>query len=64
MIGIIGAMDIEVAILRDKMVNPTVETFSGVDFIRGPLAGRDVVWAGRGGGRGGGARCGPRGRVW
>ena len=45
MIGIIGAMDIEVAILRDKMVNPTVETISGVDFIRGKLEGRDVVLA-------------------
>lgn len=45
MIGIIGAMDIEVEILRDKMVNPTVETISGVDFIRGKLEGRDVVLA-------------------
>ena len=45
MIGIIGAMDIEVAILRDKMVNSTVETISGVDFIRGKLEGRDVVLA-------------------
>lgn len=45
MIGIIGAMDIEVAILRDKMVNPTVETISGVDFIRGKLEGRGVVLA-------------------
>ena len=45
MIGIIGAMDIEVAILRDKMVNPTVETISGVDFTRGKLEGRDVVLA-------------------
>lgn len=45
MIGIIGALDIEVAILRDKMVNPTVETISGVDFIRGKLEGRDVVLA-------------------
>lgn len=45
MIGIIGAMDIEVAILRDKMVNPTVETISGVDFICGKLEGRDVVLA-------------------
>ena len=45
MIGIIGAMDVEVAILRDKMVNPTVETISGVDFICGQLEGRDVVLA-------------------
>lgn len=45
MIGIIGAMDVEVAILRDKMVNPQVETVSGIDFIRGTLEGRDVVLA-------------------
>ena len=43
MIGIIGAMDIEVAALRARMENPTVETVSGMDFIRGRLEGRDVV---------------------
>lgn len=45
MIGIIGAMDIEVAILREKMQNPVVETVSGIDFIRGLLEGQDVVLA-------------------
>ena len=45
MIGIIGAMDVEVAILREKMENPVIEKVSGVDFIRGKLEGRDVVLA-------------------
>ena len=43
MIGFIGAMDIEVAALRDRMQNQTVETVSGMDFIVGKLEGKDVV---------------------
>ena len=52
MIGIIGAMDIEVAALRARMENPTVETVSGMDFIRGRLEGRDVVLVRSGVGKG------------
>lgn len=45
MLGIIGAMDVEVAMLRGRMENPAVETISGIDFIVGRLEGRDVVLA-------------------
>ena len=33
--GIIGAMDVEVAILRSMMKNARTETVSGIDFIIG-----------------------------
>lgn len=45
MIGIIGAMRIEVEALKESMKGVTVETVSGVEFIRGTLRGRDVVVA-------------------
>lgn len=45
MIGIIGAMDIEVAALREQMQGAVSETVSGVEYIRGTLAGQDVVLA-------------------
>lgn len=45
MIGIIGAMEIEVNILRERMENRTVETVSGIDFIRGTLDGKEAVIA-------------------
>ena len=45
MIGIIGAMDIEVDILKGKMENPVKETVSGVEFIRGSLFGHEAVVA-------------------
>ena len=43
--GIIGAMDVEVAILRSIMKNTRTETVSGIDFIIGSLEGRRVVLA-------------------
>lgn len=43
--GIIGAMDVEVAILRSMMKNTRTETVSGIDFIIGSLEGRRVVLA-------------------
>ena len=43
--GIIGAMDVEVAILRSIMKNARTETVSGIDFIIGSLEGRRVVLA-------------------
>ena len=43
--GIIGAMDVEVAILRSMMKNARTETVSGIDFIIGSLEGRRVVLA-------------------
>ena len=45
MIGIIGAMRIEVEALKEAMKNVTVETVSGVEFIRGTLCGKEVVVA-------------------
>ena len=45
MIGIIGAMRIEVEALKEAMKNVTVETVSGVEFIRGTLCEKEVVVA-------------------
>ena len=45
MIGIIGAMDIEVIQLKEQIENVVVETISGVDFYKGTLQGKDVVVA-------------------
>ncbi len=45
MIGIIGAMDMEVAQLRERMQNPVSETVSGIEFIRGTLEGQPAVVA-------------------
>ena len=45
MIGIIGAMDIEVDILKGHMKDPVKETVSGVDFVRGLLFGHEAVVA-------------------
>ena len=44
-LGIIGAMDVEVAILKAKLENPTVTTVGKMDFCQGKLAGMDVVIA-------------------
>lgn len=43
MIGIIGAMDEEVAKLKEKMDNITVETRAGMDFYCGTLNGKEAV---------------------
>ncbi len=45
MIGIIGAMGIEVRALAEKLENKKVETISGVDFQTGTIHGKDVVLA-------------------
>ncbi|MBO5658024.1 MAG: 5'-methylthioadenosine/adenosylhomocysteine nucleosidase [Duodenibacillus sp.] len=45
MIGIIGAMRIEVDALKAKLANPVTETISGIDFHQGQLNGVDVVVA-------------------
>ena len=42
-LGIIGAMDIEVAALKEKMSNKTVRTIAGSDYCEGKLEGLDVV---------------------
>ena len=42
-LGIIGAMDIEVAALKEKMENMTVHTIAGSAYCEGKLEGMDVV---------------------
>ncbi len=45
MIGIIGAMALEVEALQQQMEKPTVTTISGIDFWQGTLWGKQVVVA-------------------
>ena len=42
-LGIIGAMDVEVATLKEKMVNKTVRTIAGSGYCEGTLEGMEVV---------------------
>jgi adenosylhomocysteine nucleosidase len=44
-LGIIGAMDVEVAILKEKLENPRVTKVGRMEFFEGKLAGADVVIA-------------------
>lgn len=43
MLGIIGAMDEEVAKLKEAMTEVSVKTVAGMDFYQGKLNGRDAV---------------------
>ena len=43
MIGIIGAMDEEVAMLKEKLTEVQVETKAAMDFYKGKLEGKEVV---------------------
>ena len=45
MIGIIGAMDIEVEGLKNMVQNKSTRLISGIEFISGTLEGKDVVIA-------------------
>ncbi len=42
-IGIIGAMEPEVAHLVASMTNPSSTTIDGIEFVAGQLAGKDVI---------------------
>ena len=42
-LGIIGAMDVEVATLKERMENKTVRTIAGSEYCEGKLEGMDVV---------------------
>ncbi|MEW9107863.1 5'-methylthioadenosine/S-adenosylhomocysteine nucleosidase [Cytobacillus gottheilii] len=42
-IAIIGAMEEEVTILRDKITNQTVETIAGCEYTTGEMDGADVI---------------------
>lgn len=43
MLGIIGAMDIEVDSLKNVMKNPNIKTIAGMDFYEGQIDKKDVV---------------------
>ena len=43
MLGIIGAMEVEVKALREMMENPQVQTVAGMSFCQGTLKGKEVV---------------------
>ena len=45
MIGIIGAMSVEVEALKKQTEEAITEVVSGVEFVRGKLCGKDVVIA-------------------
>ena len=42
-LGIIGAMDVEVAALKEKMDNPAVTSRAGMEYFAGKLEGLDAV---------------------
>ncbi len=44
-IGVIGAMQMEVDALQEQMENSRVESVSGIDFVCGNIKGKDVVVA-------------------
>ena len=43
MLGIIGAMDVEVRELREMMENPQAQTVAGMIFYQGTIKGKEVV---------------------
>ena len=44
-IGIIAAMDSEIAAIKNEMTDKTVETVSGIEFVKGRLCGKNTVVA-------------------
>ena len=44
-IGIIGAMQMEIDNLKEAMTDTTVSTYSGVEFVKGNIDGKEVVAA-------------------
>lgn len=57
MIGIIGAMDIEVENLKNAIENKEIKTVSSIDFVSGKISGTDVVIAKAGVGKVNAAVC-------
>ena len=57
MIGIIGAMDVEVNKFKEQMLGVSTETFSGVEFVSGTLWGHPTVVAVSGVGKVNAAIC-------
>ena len=52
MLGIIGAMEVEVKELREMMENPQAQTVAGMTFYQGTIKGKEVVVV-----RSGGSPC-------
>lgn len=44
-IGIIGAMNIEVNTLKTLIKNPTISNFAGIEFVKGELQNKEVIVA-------------------
>ena len=44
-IGVIGAMQIEIDNLKKTLENPSYESISGVEFVKGTIGGTEVVAA-------------------
>ena len=42
MLGIIGAMEVEVKELREMMENPQAQTVAGMTFYQGTIKGKEV----------------------
>lgn len=57
LIGIIGALELEIEALKELMDGARVETVSSVDFYRGSINGREVVVAAAGVGKVNAAVC-------
>lgn len=57
MLGIIGAMEVEVSGLKADMTDLVTQTLAGMEFNRGKLAGRDVVVVRSGVGKVNAAAC-------
>ncbi len=57
MIGIIGAMDIEVEFLKNSAENKEIKQVSGIDFVKGEIKGKEVVIAKAGVGKVNAAIC-------
>lgn len=57
MLGIIGAMHIEVETVKSLMKNKTAETVSGVEYVSGTLHGKEIVIAACGIGKVAAAMC-------
>lgn len=57
MLGIIGAMHIEVEKVKSLMENKTAETVSGVEYVSGTLHGKEIVIAACGIGKVAAAMC-------
>lgn len=56
-LGIIGAMDVEVALLRKNIVNPLITRIAAIEFIEGTINGTPVVVAKSGIGKVNAAVC-------